>query len=207
MNPKPPAPGSPQSKSDVVNAVRDLLFPRSTKAKDRLQDLTDWFEQPEEDRYPGAPTSWIEATVLTFNVTPARHLPAYVERIFNLRRLEVAREPLWKFTEPLVHRITNDPMAVHALTEALDGQDAAIESPLFEQLAISPESEQANAARRVFVIARTLEAAGHLGAGALEAAFEVLRKTDPRTTVADPCAGATGPLRTLGVALADGTNK
>ena len=207
MNPKAPAPGSPQSKSDVVNAVHDLLFPHSTKAKERLQDLTDWFEQSEEDRYPGAPASWIEATVLTFNVTPAVHLPAYVERIFDLRRLEVAREPLWKFTEPLIHRITNDPMAAHALTEALDGRDVAIESPLFEQLAISAGIEQANAARRVFVIARTLEAAGHLNAGALETAFEVLRKTDPRTTVTDPYAGATGPLRTLGVALADGTNK
>jgi len=206
MNPRL-APGHPQSKSDVVNAVHDLLFPHSTNAKDRLQELTDWFEQPEEDRHLGAPTSWIEATVLTLNVTPADHLPAYVERIFNLRRLELAREPQWKFTEPLLHRVTNDPMAAHALAESLDGRDVAIESPLFEQLAISPGIEQASAARRVFVIARTLQAAGHLDAGALETAFEVLRKTDPRTTVTDPFAGATGPLRTLGVALADGANK
>lgn len=58
MNPRL-APGHPQSKSDVVNAVHDLLFPHSTNAKDRLQELTDWFEQPEEDRHLGAPTSWI----------------------------------------------------------------------------------------------------------------------------------------------------
>jgi hypothetical protein len=207
MNPKPPAPGSPQSKSDIVNAVHDLLFPHSSKARDRLQDLTGWFEQPEEGRNPAGPTSWIEATVLTFNVTPAGHLPAYIERIFNLRRLEVAHEPMWKFTEPLIHRVTNDPMAAHALIEALDGRDVAIESPLFEQLATTSGSSQASAARRVFVIARTLEAAGHLDAGALETALGVLRMTDPRTTVTDPYASATGPLRTLGVALADGVNR
>lgn len=207
MDPKPPPAGSPRSKSEVVNAVHDLLFPDSTEAKDRLQHLVDWFDQPEEDRHPDAPTSWIEAIVLTFNVTPAGHLPAYVERVFDLRRLEVAHEPLWKFTEPLIHRVTNDPLAAHALTEALDGRDVAIQSPLFGQLAVSPGNEQVNAARRVFLIARTLEVAGHLDAGALETALEILRKADPRTTVTDPYTGATGPLRTLGVVLAGGTTK
>lgn len=207
MIPKEPAPGSPRSRSDVVSAAHDLLFPHSAKAKERLRNLTDWFEQPEEGRGPVAPTSWIEATALTFNVTPAGDLPAYVERLFDLRRLEVAREPLWTFTEPLIHRITHDPIAAHALNDALDGRDVAIESPLFEQVSISPGIKPANAARRVFVIARTLKAAGHLDASALEVAFEVLRKADPRTTVADPFAGAIGPLRTLGVALADGISK
>lgn len=188
----------------IVRAAHDMLYPDSEVARRHLEQFTSWLDQPEEERSQNDPITWLEATVLTFMTTPAAQLPHHIERVFHLRRLELADEPIWKFTTPLLHRLTNDPEAIDALVDALDGTTPDATSPLFNNPAPKPEQEQADTARRVFLLARTLKAAGQLTPARLTTAMSTLRKVDPRTTVTDPFPGAVGPLHTLGALLADG---
>lgn len=188
----------------VARAAHDMLYPTSEAALHHLDELTRWFDQPEEKRPEDGPMTWLEAVVLTFLTTPAGQLPYHIERIFHLRRLEVADEPTWKFTTPLLHRLANDPEAIQALIGALDGTTPDATSPLFDSPAPQPGQEQADTARRVFLLAGTLKAAGHLTPARLATAIATLRGTDPRTTMTDPFIGVIGPLRTLAAPLAEG---
>jgi hypothetical protein len=187
----------------VVRAAADLLHPHSDKSRQRLHQLIQWFEQPAE-RPPSGPITWLEAVVLTFMSTPAEQLPLHIERVFHLRRLEVAHEPLWKFTTPLMRRLTSDTTAVPVLLNALNGAAPATTSPLFNSPAPMPGQEDAEAARRDFLLARILKAAGKLTPEQLATAFDTLSNADPRTVVADPFIGAVGPIHNLGATLSDG---
>lgn len=188
----------------VVRAAADLLHPHSDKSRQRLHQLIQRFEQPESERPPSGPITWLEAVVLTFMSTPAEQLPLLIERVFHLRRLEVAHEPLWNFTTPLMRRLTSDTAAVPVLLNALNGAAPATTSPLFNSPAPMPGQEHAEAARRVFLLALILKAAGKLTLEQLATAFDTLSNADPRTVVADPFIGAVGPVHNLGATLSDG---
>jgi hypothetical protein len=127
-----------------------------------------------------------------------------IERVFKLRTLEVADEPLRKFTTPLMRRLTRDTAAAPVLLNALDGAAPVTTSPLFNRPAPVPGQEHAEAARRVFLFARILKAAGMLTPEQLALAFDTLSTSDPRTVVADPFIGAVGPVHNLGATLSDG---
>lgn len=190
----------------IVRAAHDMLYPHSGDAQHRLDQFTNWFRLYEEERTELGHVTWLEAVVLTFLATPATQLPLQIERVFHLRRLEAADEPIWKFSVPLLQRLTTDPGAIHVLADALDGTPPDATSPLFDSPAPKPRQEQADTARRVFLLARALKAAGQLTPARLATAIATLRNSDPRTAVADPFSGAVGPLHVLGASLADGLN-
>ncbi|WP_160320880.1 NACHT domain-containing protein [Arthrobacter alpinus] len=188
----------------VARAAHDVLYPHSNVAQRRLHLLIQWFGQSSSAQPDSEPFTWLEAIVLTFMSTPAEHLPLLIERVFHLRRLEVSREPMWKFTTPLLRRLATDAEAVESLISALNGLPSIESSPLFNDPALVPGQELAAATRRTFLFARFLKEAGKLTSEHLSTAIAGLRTGDPRTVVADPFASCAGPVSTLGAALTDG---
>ena len=108
---------------------------------------------------------------------------------------------MWKFTIPLLHRVATDPDAVTALTTMLDGTSPASSFPLLPIDAPYGGLPEHYLARRVYLVARTLKAAGFLTPERRESALLVLRESDPRITVIDPFNDLAGPLHTLGASL------
>lgn len=182
-----------------------MLFPRDELTQKRYQELDEWFRRPSGKRDRYGPMGWLEAISLAFSASAAEDLPALVHRLFNPRRLEIANEPLWKFTAPLLHRLRGDADAVQILIDSLDGRLVKEATPVFAieglrgRVAPTPEED---VARRVFVTARVLEVTGHLVGSHQETVLQLLRHADPRTTVIDPFVEGCGPLGTLGARLA-----
>jgi hypothetical protein len=183
-----------------------LLFPCDEPTQQRLTKLEEWFQLPNDQRGGSGPVTWLEATALAFGATNADDLPTLVDRVFDLRHLEVAGEAMWKFTAPLLYRLGTDPDAVQVLIDSLDGRPPTGTSSLFAPQVASPmlSAPMGDVARRVFITARILKAAGHLTGTHLGTGMRVLQTADPRLSVADPFAETTGPLYTLGARLADG---
>lgn len=188
----------------VARAAYVMLFPQNQATRDQLAHLQGWFESAPDQRDQRVPVTWLEATTVTFMATQADQLPLHLERIFHLPRFERTDEPVWIFTAPLLRRLDTDPDTVQALSDVLDGTALTATTSLFLDQISNTGPADHDTARRVFLAARTLKAAGQLTASRLEAALNVLRAVDPRLVVADPFIDSTGPLRVLGAALAEG---
>jgi hypothetical protein len=182
----------------VARAALAILRPENDHVREQLKRLSDWFNMPSEERPTQGPgLTWLEATAVTFMVSPAQQLPLLLQRILDPRRLEVANEPWWKFTTPILHRMRLDGDAVGAMASALTGQEVA-ESPLF-----GLEPLPGDAARRVFLSTCVLRSSGRLTDLQFSTGLEFLRGADPRSTVVNPFSGDIGPLHVLGAKLVD----
>jgi hypothetical protein len=182
----------------VARAALAVLNPASEHVRAQLKQLSDWFNLPSEGRPTQGPgLTWLEATAVTFMAAPPTQLPLLIQRILDPRRLEVANEPWWKFTTPILRRIRVDDDAAAALASALNGEEIAATS-LFE---LEPLPD--DVARRVFLSTCVLRVSGRLEAAQFNTALGSLRSTDPRTTVVNPFSGDIGPLHVLGAKLVD----
>jgi hypothetical protein len=188
----------------IARSAHIMRFPSSKPAQDYLAHIENWFAQPAEDREDASPLTWLEATTLALTAAPANQLPHHLEQLLHPRRLELAREPMWKFTTPLLHRLNTDGSAVEVLAKSLNGTSPTAPNTLLPDPAPQMSTAEDVVARRVFLAARALRAAGRLTPDELATALEVLRTADPRLVVTDPFADSCGPLRTLGASLLDG---
>jgi hypothetical protein len=192
-------------------SVWALLFPQDARTQGWLAGLGSWFVEGAESS--GSPASWLEACALSFGASPAEHLPAIVERLFDPMRLEMLDDTLWELTLPLLHRLRHDQEAVASLRASLGAETVNEDSPLFAADStsdallrhgigqVSDAELLERSAQRAFVSALALQRSGHLEPADLDACLETLRKVDPRTVVVDPFLNKAGPVWSAGVTL------
>lgn len=189
----------------VARATLALVDPQNQLAQTQYADLASWFSIPADKRSEGPSVTWLEAIAVTVMCSPAEQLPVLWQRLLDPRRLEIANEPMWKFTLPMLRRLSYDSTARVALSEALAGAPDTTRADGGEDTLTLFETSprQHDPVRLVFASACALKASGHLDEASLETALKSLRQGDARTAVVNPFSSEIGPLSLLGAKLID----
>lgn len=189
----------------VARATLALVDPPNQLAQTQYADLATWFSIPVHKRSEVPSVTWLEAIAVTVMCSPAEQLPVLWQRLLDPRRLEIADEPMWKFTLPMLRRLSYDSTARVALSEALAGAPDTTRADGGEDtLTLFKTSPRPHdPVRLVFANACALKASGHLDEASLETALKSLRHGDARTAVVNPFSSEIGPLSLLGAKLID----